>query len=240
MLIFFYNIFFINKIFKKNNKLQNNLNFYNFFFYFNILYKNKSETNVFSHSYIYNDRFFFIFFLKNLGSTKCNDMILNKKYNRVAVYNNNNNKKKKFRNLNVYLIIFKCFSFLKSLGPLNNYFNFLFLRKNKIFNKSRYSRNRQFYRTGVYWCIYINIIAVIGIYFWFYKISINYNYIWLFIYIFFFSFFFSRVVNINSYKILFKILNWHYHILNCLINIPINLIALIKKKLINININIIL
>jgi hypothetical protein len=28
-----------------------------------------------------------------------------------------------------------------------------FLRKNKIFNKSRYSRNRQLYRTGVYWCL---------------------------------------------------------------------------------------
>ena len=28
--------------------------------------------------------------------------------------------------------------------------NILFLRKNKVFNKGRYSRNRQFYRTGVY------------------------------------------------------------------------------------------
>jgi hypothetical protein len=27
---------------------------------------------------------------------------------------------------------------------------FLFLRKNRIFNKGRYSRNRQTYRTGVY------------------------------------------------------------------------------------------
>lgn len=29
----------------------------------------------------------------------------------------------------------------------------LFIRKNKMFNKGRYSRNRQLYRTGVYWCI---------------------------------------------------------------------------------------
>lgn len=47
---------------------------------------------------------------------------------------------------------------------LNSY-NILYLRKNKIFNKGRYSRNRQYYRTGVYLCLYINIIAVFGIYF---------------------------------------------------------------------------
>jgi hypothetical protein len=34
-----------------------------------------------------------------------------------------------------------------------NKFNFFFLRKNRIFNKSRYSRNRQLYRTGFYWCL---------------------------------------------------------------------------------------
>jgi len=28
--------------------------------------------------------------------------------------------------------------------------NFFYIRKNKIFNKGRYSRNRQIYRTGVY------------------------------------------------------------------------------------------
>jgi hypothetical protein len=31
-----------------------------------------------------------------------------------------------------------------------NSFDMLFLRKSKVFNKGRYSRNRQFYRTGVY------------------------------------------------------------------------------------------
>jgi hypothetical protein len=29
---------------------------------------------------------------------------------------------------------------------------FFFLRKSKLFNKGRYSRNRQTYRTGAYWC----------------------------------------------------------------------------------------
>jgi hypothetical protein len=36
----------------------------------------------------------------------------------------------------------------------------LYLRKTKFFNKGRYSRNRQIYRTGVYLCFYINIIAI--------------------------------------------------------------------------------
>jgi hypothetical protein len=30
---------------------------------------------------------------------------------------------------------------------------FFYIRKNRIFNKGRYSRNRQTYRTGVYWCL---------------------------------------------------------------------------------------
>ena len=36
-------------------------------------------------------------------------------------------------------------------------FECFFIRKNKNFNKSRFSRNRQIYRTGVYFCFYINI-----------------------------------------------------------------------------------
>jgi len=34
-----------------------------------------------------------------------------------------------------------------------------FLRKNRTFNKGRFSRNRQIYRTGVYFCFYINILT---------------------------------------------------------------------------------
>jgi hypothetical protein len=52
----------------------------------------------------------------------------------------------------------------------------LYLRKNKVFNKSRYSRNRQTYRTGFYICILINNILIIGLYYLFYKFSINIGY----------------------------------------------------------------
>lgn len=70
--------------------------------------------------------------------------------------------------------------------------NINFLRKNKFFNKGRYSRNRQYYRTGVYWCLYINIIAVLGFYFWFYKITLNFGYLWWLLWLFFASFFLPK------------------------------------------------
>lgn len=58
-----------------------------------------------------------------------------------------------------------------------NYFNsFFFLRKTKIFNKGRYSRNRQLYKTGVYFCLYINILAIYAIYFLFYRFTFNFGY----------------------------------------------------------------
>ena len=63
---------------------------------------------------------------------------------------------------------------------INNLQNFvvLFLRKGKVFNKGRYSRNRQFYRTGVYWCLYLSIILFTGLYYWFYHFMINFGFIW--------------------------------------------------------------
>jgi len=61
--------------------------------------------------------------------------------------------------------------------PDKNYFNsFFFLRKTKIFNKGRYSRNRQLYKTGVYLCLYINIIVVYAVYFLYYRFIFNFGY----------------------------------------------------------------
>ena len=42
---------------------------------------------------------------------------------------------------------------------------FQFLRKNKVFNKGRYSRCRQNYRTGVYLCMHLSVICIFGLYF---------------------------------------------------------------------------
>ena len=75
----------------------------------------------------------------------------------------------------------------------------LSLRKNKIFNKGRYSRNRQLYRTGVYWSIWLNIILVFGLYYLFYRFTFNFGYFWLPLGIFIISIFFSRLVKYRLY-----------------------------------------
>ena len=99
-------------------------------------------------------------------------------------------------------------------------YNILFLRKNKVFNKGRYSRNRQYYRTGVYWCLYVNIIAVIGIYFWFYRFTMNFGYLWWLLYLFIMSFILPKTIKFRLYNVnvLFNnyILNfvWLFNILN--------------------------
>ena len=51
-----------------------------------------------------------------------------------------------------------------SLSNLQN-FEFQFLRKNKVYNKGRYSRCRQNYRTGVYMCMYLSIVSIFGLYY---------------------------------------------------------------------------
>jgi len=53
----------------------------------------------------------------------------------------------------------------------------LVLRKTKSFNKSRYSRNRQYYRTGVYWCLWLNVILVTGLYYAYYRFTLKFGYV---------------------------------------------------------------
>jgi len=54
--------------------------------------------------------------------------------------------------------------------------NIMLLRKTKSFNKSRYSRNRQYYRTGVFLCLWANIILVLGAYYLFFRLTIKFTY----------------------------------------------------------------
>jgi len=82
----------------------------------------------------------------------------------------------------------------------------LFIRKNKIFNKGRYSRNRQLYRTGVYWCLILNILGVFGLYYYFYRFVFNFGYFWLPLCILILSIFGSRLVKYRFYNV-FNILN---------------------------------
>lgn len=102
---------------------------------------------------------------------------------------------------NYYTIKFSESSITKYINSnnLKNY-SFFYLRKNRIFNKGRYSRNRQLYRTGVYWCLWLNIIMVYGLYFIFYRFSFNFGYIWWGILILAYSTIFSRIVKYNFYN----------------------------------------
>lgn len=102
---------------------------------------------------------------------------------------------------NIYKISFSASNVVKYISDLSvNNSIILYLRKNKIFNKSRYSRNRQTYRTGAYWCLYINIIAVVAFYFWFYKFTMNFGYLWWLLYSFILSIFFARALKHRFYN----------------------------------------
>lgn len=92
-------------------------------------------------------------------------------------------------------------NFLKYINLENlTQYNVLYLRKHKVFNKGRYSRNRQYYRTGVYWCLYVNIIAVIGIYFWFYRFTMNFGYLWWLLFAFIASFIVPKTIKYRLYN----------------------------------------
>lgn len=75
-----------------------------------------------------------------------------------------------------------------------------FIRKTKSFNKSRYSRNRQLYRTGVYWCLWLNIILVYGLYFFFYRFTFNFGFLWLGLCVLSFAFVLPRSIQYKLYS----------------------------------------
>jgi hypothetical protein len=90
------------------------------------------------------------------------------------------------------------------------------LRKSKLFNKGRYSRNRQTYRTGAYWCFWVNILAVTGFYYWFYRFSMNFGYLWPFFSLFVISFIFPRALKYNYFfftnllQSVLKLFSWFF------------------------------
>jgi len=77
---------------------------------------------------------------------------------------------------------------------------FQFLRKNKVYNKGRYSRCRQNYRTGVYMCLYLSVISIFGLYYWFYKFSFNFTYLWWLFIAFVGSFFLPKIIKYRLYE----------------------------------------
>lgn len=106
-----------------------------------------------------------IYFFQRFFNFKTVRVKLNKNINNFNFIKFNFYKKFKFQNIFLIKIneetlstIFNFFKVKYKPSTNDSYLsninlkelNILYLRKNKIFNKSRYSRNRQTYRTGAY------------------------------------------------------------------------------------------
>ena len=85
-------------------------------------------------------------------------------------------------------------------NSLSGLVNIEFLRKNKVYNKGRYSRCRQNYRTGVYMCMYLSVVCMFGLYYWFFKFSFNFTYLWWFFIGFIGSFFLPKIIKFRLYE----------------------------------------
>lgn len=219
---------------KSNNKKKSFSNKSQYF-------KNKKNFNLNKINYIYkiynhyNKFFKKIFF--NLNSNYKNLILIN--FNLIK----NSNIKLSTSWLNslkvFYPIRFSETSVSKhiKLDNTNNYV-FFYIRKNRIFNKGRYSRNRQLYRTGVYWCLWLNIMLVYGLYFMFYRFTFNFGYFWWGLLIFAYSTIFSRVLKYNFFNIFF-LKNEFFYFLKWLGFIILNIkdcIVYFLKNFVNINI----
>lgn len=251
--------------FYKNYNESNILKLTFFFFYLFSLNNNKLviyNLNVFNDWYKYN---FNLNFLKNIEikNNKLNFFYLKDKffkYNKLFL----KNFKQSYKNI----YFFKLFAndlklrinkdwksllnkhyFIKfSESSISKYINinsvkmykFNYIRKNRIFNKSRYSRNRQLYRTGVYWCLWLNVLVVYGLFFVFYRFTFNFGYFWWGVLVLFYSTIFSRVLKYNFYNIFFlveefkNLLVWYGYVFKTLIN---SLIIFLNKLLLIDNTN---
>ena len=170
--------------------------------------RNKLIINNLSDTSTYSTKSSFDNYIKYLNLNILNNMLDYKNnYFYLTVYNKYLNLNIEFNAVfldslkNIYNISFSASNIVKYISDYSvNNSVILYLRRNKIFNKSRYSRNRQTYRTGAYWCLYVNIIAVVAFYFWFYKFTMNFGYLWWLLYIFILSFFLSRALKHRFYN----------------------------------------
>lgn len=178
---------------KFNNKLHEfNLNKLNYFIKIYLHYN-----NIYKIFYLYVNKKYQNLILLNFNIFKNNNILLNTSWFKKLIF--------------FYPIRFSETSVSKYI-KLNNIKNYIFfyIRKNKIFNKGRYSRNRQLYRTGVYWCLWLNIMLVYSLYFMFYRFTFNFGYFWWGLLIFAYSIIFSRVVKYNFFNILHLINEFYF------------------------------
>lgn len=154
---------------------------------FDILYDSRFNANLVFYVDLKHNKFRKLHNVNNIRTVTYNKAYLyisNKFYNfTYVVYNN---------------IMYYSNNFIKICNKTRH--SILFIRKQKCFNKGRYSRNRQLYRTGVYWCLYINIIALVGLNYLFYKFTINFMLYWWSFFITLNFFIIPQVIKNNLYK----------------------------------------
>lgn len=246
---FFYNNeTYFNKFFKKFNLGFNSNFLYLYFLYYlskkNNLIKSGDFTFFFCMIFFLNRSFS----LKTFKSYNLLDFFSKSK--NLSVYVNNNLKKNLYNKKNQFNIklnkienTYKTVNILQFLNKTTNTvkssivkfsstsiakfinnntdYSVYFLRKNKSFNKGRYSRNRQNYRTGVYWCLYINVIALFGLYYTFYRFTFNFGYLWWLFYCLPASFIFPSAVRHGLYnpKVLYNSICEYFNFLYSIANV---------------------
>ena len=160
--------------------------------------------------YLYTPEKLFAVITSDIKFYKNPSFIMNKelkKNTKKYIFSNILKKKKKFF-LNTFfffknVVYFSVSNLIKLFTFLNRkLYTVLFIRKQKFFNKGRYSRNRQLYRTGVYWCMYVNILAVFGLNYLFYKFTVNFLQYWWFFFVILSSFIFSYFFKSSLYSYL--------------------------------------
>jgi uncharacterized membrane protein (DUF106 family) len=75
-----------------------------------------------------------------------------------------------------------------------------YARKVRIFNKSRYSRNRQNVRVTFYFGLYFNILIIYAVFSVFYNIAFFLTYNWWFYFVFLSFFFVSNFLRVLNKK----------------------------------------
>ena len=147
-----------------------------YIYYFSKLIDIKHKILITSFSSI-NIRYFLVAFkagIKNVVITKNKSLLVSPKYSSSSLH--------------------------KYIDVTNAKYEYQFLRKNKVYNKGRYSRTRQNYRTGVYMCIYLSLTTIFGLYFIFYRFSFSFTHVWwLFVYLIF-SFFAPKIIQNRLYE----------------------------------------
>lgn len=111
------------------------------------------------------------------------------------------------------------FFWTKSIWPVKNKISGFFLRKNKIFYKGRYARNRQTCRVIVFWTIALNLFCLYGLYFFFYQFTFNFGYFWWGLFFLYISLTWSNILKnkfynpINIILEIFYFFRWYFLVL---------------------------